>query len=169
MKKTVFVFFTLISSTLLFSQKDEAPYKKDNHIPAFNLLLADSSWFTPEQIPEKYKHTVIVYFSPDCGHCQHEAKEIVKKMDSLSNCFFVFAAYKPLEDVKGFASYYGLDKFSNIRVGRDPRYFIPSFFRVKFTPFIAVYNKAGLLEKVFDTETVPVPDGTELVAFLNRD
>ena len=71
-------------------------------------------------------------------------------MDSLKNVFFVFVAYKSLEEVKGFASYYTLDKFPNVRIGRDPKYFVPSFFRVTRIPYIAIYNKAGLLEKIFD-------------------
>ena len=159
----------LLSARPLFAQAGEAPYKKDLQMPRFSILLPDSSSFTPEQIPEKYNHTLIIYFAPDCGHCQHEAKAIVQKMDSLKTVFFVFAAYKPLEDIRGFASYYGLDKFENVRVGRDPRYYIPSFYRVKYTPFIAIYNKKGILEKIYDTETTPVPEVGELIDFINRN
>lgn len=170
-KRILSILFTLLLVTGFAQDKteDKAPYLKDASIPAFTLLLPDSSWFTREQIPEKYAHTLIIYFSPDCGHCQHEAKEIVRAMDSLRNTFFVFAAYKPLEDISGFASYYGLDKFENVRIGRDPKYYIPSFYRVKFTPFIAAYNKKGLIEKVWDPETAPVPEVTELIAFVNRN
>lgn len=151
------------------STEDVAPYKKDPTIPAFNIQLVDSSWYTREQLPTQYAHTIIIYFSPECGHCQHEAKEIVQHMDSLKNTFFLFVAYKPLEDVKGFAAYYGLDKLANVRIGRDPKYFIPSFYRVKYTPFLAVYNQKGLLEKIYDTENTPLPETSELIAFVNRN
>ncbi|MES2003266.1 MAG: hypothetical protein V4450_02000 [Bacteroidota bacterium] len=154
-------------TTAAAKAEDEAPYKKDPRMPDFSILLAaDSSWFTRSQVPEKYNHVFIIYFAPDCGHCQHEAKEIVSHMDSLKNAFFVFVAYKPLEDIRGFATYYGLDKFDNVRIGRDPKYFIPAFYRVKFTPFIVAYKK-GLLEKVFDPETGHVPEATELISFVN--
>lgn len=169
MKKTILCLLLTFTTTLLLSQADEAAYKKDPHIPKFSLLLPDSTWFTSEQIPQKYSHTVIIYFSPDCGHCQHEAKGLVQAMDSLKNCFFVFAAYKPLEDIKAFTDYYGLSKFENIRTGRDPRYYIPSFYRVKYTPFIAVYDNKGLLQKIYDTENTPVPEPSELALFLNRN
>jgi hypothetical protein len=148
----------------------EAAYKKDPKLPAFNLQLADSSWFTKADLPKTgYKYTIIVYFSPDCGHCQHEAKEITAHMDSLKNAFFVFVAYKPLDEIKGFAEYYGLDKFNNVKLGRDPKYYIPSFFRVTRTPFIVVYNQKGLLEKVYDPETTEVPGAEELVALVNKN
>ena len=166
---TFIVFFLLIGGCVSAQTKpDEAAYKKDPHIPSFNILLPDSTWFTKDQISPKYDYTIIIYFSPDCGHCQSSAKEIVMKMDSLKNAFFVFVAYKTLDEVSGFASYYGLDKFPNVRVGRDPKYYVPSFYRVTRTPFVVVYNKKGLLEKVYDPETAAVPEASDLVALVNH-
>ena len=166
---TFIAFFLLVGGCVSAQTKpDEAAYKKDPHIPAFNILLPDSTWFTKDQISPKYDYTIIIYFSPDCGHCQNSAKEIVMKMDSLKNAFFVFVAYKTLDEVSGFASYYGLDKFANVRVGRDPKYYIPSFYRVTRTPFVVVYNKKGLLEKVYDPETAAVPEASDLVALVNH-
>jgi len=55
------------------------PYKKDKRLPAFQIQLVDSTLFSKAQLPKNKNYTVIVYFSPDCGHCQHEAKELVKK------------------------------------------------------------------------------------------
>jgi hypothetical protein len=151
-------------------KREEAPYKSDPKMPAFKILLPDSTWFTREQVPlSKYDYTFIIYFSPDCGHCQHEATEIVKHMDSLKNAFFVFVAYKPLEDIQGFASYYKLDQFPNIRYGRDPQYFVPSFYRVTRTPFVVMYNKHGLLEKVFDPEVTEVPEASDLIKLVYKN
>lgn len=145
-----------------------APYQKDNHIPAFNILLTDSSFFTPAQLP-KSDYTVIIYFSPDCGHCQIMAKELVKNIDSLRNAFFVMVAYKSLEDIKGFAGYYGLDKIPNLRLGRDQNYFVPAFYRVESTPFAAVYNSNLKLIKVYDPPHRPVMEIPELIALIHQN
>lgn len=148
---------------------EEPAYKKDPRMPDFNILLPDSTMFARKDVPvANYDYTIIIYFSPDCGHCQHEAQEIVKHMDSLKNTFFVWVAYKPLEDIRGFAQYYKLDQFANVKLGRDPQYFVPSFFRVTRTPFVVVYNKKGLLEKVFDPEVGPVPEAEDLVKLVNK-
>ncbi len=144
------------------------PYRRDNHLPDFTIQLPDSSFFTKENLPKGFEYTAIIYFSPDCSHCQHTAKDVVKAMDSLKNVFFVFAAYKPLEDIRGFMNYYGLDQFKNIVGGRDPKYFIPAFYRVQYTPFVAVYNKAGLLVQVYDPPNRPSMEVPELVEFVNR-
>ncbi len=165
MKKAWFFFGYILLVGCLQAQtgKDNgAPYLKENRLPAFNLLLADSTFFTPDQLP-KYEFTTIIYFSPDCGHCQHTAKDLVRTMDSLKNVFFVFVAYKSLEDIQGFGSYYGLDKFPNVKLGRDPYYFVPSFYRVEATPFVAIYNRNRELIKVFDPPHSPVMEIADLL------
>lgn len=172
MKKCLIILSFLFSAGCVQAQTTaadaDAPYKKDNHLPAFNIQLPDSSFFTKENLPSGYEYTAIIYFSPDCSHCQHTAKDVVKSMDSLKNVFFIFVAYKPLEDIKGFANYYGLDRFKNIVSGRDPRYFIPSFYRVQYTPFVAVYNNKGLLVQVYDPPNRPSMEVPELVELVNR-
>lgn len=171
--RIIYIFFFCVICAITSSAQATvtdtvAPYKKDPRIPDFTILQTDSTWFTKEQLP-KYKYTAIVYFAPDCGHCQNTVKELVTSMDSLKNVFFVFVAYKPLDEIRAFYTYYGLDKFSNVRMGRDPKYFVPAFYRVTSNPFVAVYNQTGLLIKVFDPalhSTIEIP---ELVALANKN
>jgi hypothetical protein len=171
MKNIYILIICLFSAASAWSQgstANDAPYKKDLTIPAFNLLQGDSSWFSKEQLP-KYPYTAIFYFDPECSHCQMTVKELVAHMDSLKNVFFVFASYKPLSDIRGFYNYYGLSQFNNIRMGRDPKYFVPSFYRVTANPFVALYDIKGMLVKVFDpalNTTIEIP---QLVAFVNKN
>ncbi len=169
--KTRFLFFLLISGLYATAQNpidDTPPYKKDLHIPEFTIMQTDSSWFTREMIP-KYPYTAIIYFAPDCGHCQYTVKELVKYMDSLKNVFFLLVAYKPLEEIREFYQHYGLDKFENVRIGRDPKYFLPAFYRVTSTPFVALYNTSGLLDKVYDPATNTTVEIPDLVAHVHKN
>ncbi|MEP7320137.1 MAG: redoxin domain-containing protein, partial [Panacibacter sp.] len=122
--------------------------------PDFNLMQTDSSWFIKANIPLG-KPVVIIYFSPDCGHCQLSAHEYEEKIDQFSDVFFVWVSYLSLDKIKSFAEEYKMLGQENIRIGRDPSYFIPSFYRVKFTPFMAVYDAAGKLLKTYDEGTDP--------------
>ena len=142
------------------------PYKKNPHIPAFRILLSDSSVFTKAQLPIS-EYTAIIYFSPDCSHCQYTVKDIVKHMDSLQNVFFVFVAYKSVSIIKEFIESYHLGQFSNIRVGHDPVFYVPSFYRVSFTPFVAVYNKSGNLIQVYDPPNRNAMEVGELIDLVN--
>jgi hypothetical protein len=157
-----FVFSLSAQSTLIDTIP---PYKKTLTIPDFTIQLTDSSWFTKEQLP-KSPFTAIINFDPECGHCQITVKELCASIDSLKNVFFVFVAYKPIPLIAEFYKYYGLERFSNIRMGRDPRYFVPSFFRVTANPFAAVYDKFGKLARVFDpasNTTIEIPQLVEMV------
>lgn len=125
-----------------------APYLQSPTVPPFKVLLTDSTWFTKDNLPKK-KIIVVMYFSPDCSHCQLQTKEILDSMQYFKDAFFVMAAYKKMPEIKEFSDKYKLDDFKNIKVGRDTSYFLPSFYRVKFTPFIAVYDRGGKLLKTF--------------------
>lgn len=158
----------LFTTTVSAQSAPEAPYKKDPKVPAFKILQTDSTWFTKDQLPKKYDYTAIIYFAPDCGHCQYTVGELVKKMDSLKNVFFVFAAYKSLTEIGEFYNHYNLAVYPNIRMGRDPEYFIPSFYHVQSTPYVAVYDKKGMLIKVYDPPNNPVMEVSQLVELVNK-
>lgn len=153
MKKFILYLLAFIAITATtFGQetkKDSLPvYIKNPEVPSFNILTIDSTYFSKTDLP-KNRPVVIIYFSPDCGHCQYEAKQIVQNMDSLRNAFFIWVSFHPLDQIKQFYKTYGFDKFDNIKIGRDPKYFIPSFYKVEFTPFMAIYNSKGLFTKEF--------------------
>ena len=86
-------------------------------------------------------------------------------MDSLKNVFFVFAAYRPLDEIRAFAEKYGLNTFPNIRTGRDPQYYIPAFFEVKFTPFVAVYDRQWMFVKAYEKGA----EASELIALTHKN
>jgi len=130
-----------------------APYLKTKKIPEFSILdcnssKADSIWINNKSLPNN-KPIVFVYFSPECSHCEYETEEIKKHMDSLSKATFVFVSYHPLEKIKAFYDKYNLSKYANIVMGRDLKYYVPSFFRVEFTPFVAIYTPQGNFVKAY--------------------
>ncbi len=153
--------YTLIS-ILLFSvyfgkaqnPVDTTPqFLKTKTVPSFKVLLMDSSTYFYKYQLKKNTPTIIVYFNPDCEHCQHDAQKIVDTIKAFENTQFLFVSYAPFGEVKKFAVNYKLNEQKNIKVGRDEKYFIPVFFKVRFTPFVAVYDAAGNLLRVFEGGT----------------
>jgi len=129
------------------------PYQKDSlHIPEFTVLKTDSS-YTSDKIIPKDKPVVIIYFSPSCGHCQLTADEFSKKMQDMRDIYFVWVSYYPLPEIKEFSKNFNLQQFNNLTIGRDENYTIPSYYRVKFTPFMAIYNKEHHLIKTYQQGT----------------
>jgi len=130
------------------------PYQKDSTILTFSILQTDSTWFNKEALPRN-EPVVIIYFKPDCGHCQLTAHEFEQKRDQLKDIFFIWVSYDSVSHIKSFAEEYKLLDSKNIRVGRDTKYYVPSFFKIKFTPYIAVYNKKGKLMQTYEGGTDP--------------
>jgi len=152
MKKILVVVLLSLIGSLSYAQEtgaDMPPFLKTKKLPEFTILQTDSTWFTKQQLPTS-DFTIIVYFSPDCGHCQYEAKEMMSVMDSLKNSFILWVSYRDIADIKGFAQEYGFFNHKNLKVGRDPNYGIPSFFQVKYTQYVAVYDKKGNYIKAFE-------------------
>ena len=148
------------ADTKLAEVKDSIPkYVRDKVIPSFKFLIdvskkdaagkQDSTWFSNENLPNN-RPIVIIYFSPECGHCVHEMKEIEKNMDSLKNAFFVMVSYHNLDSIKGFKTKYNISAYPNIVMGRDTKYFLPVYYDVKYTPFMAVYDAKKNFAKAYD-------------------
>ncbi len=167
MKHIVLLFVAIAATFSVCAQDggaDLPPFMKTKKLPEFNILQPDSTWLTRQQLPAA-DFIIIVYFSPDCGHCQYEAKEMINNMDSLQNTFILWVSYRDMADIKGFAQTYGFYNHKNLKVGRDPSYTIPSFFQIKYTPYVAVYNKKGEYLKAFEGG-VEMP---ELNSFLSAN
>ena len=151
MKYILTSLLSLLFISNLFAQAptNDAPYLTDKRSPNFSIMSIKGKEVTQKQLPVNYKYTCFIIFSPDCSHCQTEAAEIDKNVAKFKNVFFVWASYREMADIKTFATKYNLDKHVNMLVGRDASFTIPSFFRPKMTPFVAIY-KNGTLLKVYE-------------------
>jgi len=155
MKKVVTLVVAALIATAGFAQTaDTSSFLSNKNIPSFKLMQGDSTWLTNDNIP-KDKPVVIIYFSPECGHCQLSAQEINNDIDKVKDAFFIWVSYLPVPEIKQFADKYKLSQYDNFKFGRDPKYRIPAFYRVRFTPFMAVYNTEGKLMQTFDQGTTP--------------
>ena len=141
--------------------RPDAPYLTNKNIPAFSLLLTDGKNFTQNNIPNS-KYTLIIYFSPDCGHCQHEATEMVKNIDSLKHVYLVWAGSRSIPELKAFSEKYGLNALPNAVCGQDQQYSIPSYYQVKYTPFVAVYDSRKQFVKAYEMG-VEMPELLKLI------
>ena len=163
-----YLFILLSAITLSFSataQKDSLDtipaYKKLPYVPPFKIQMPDSSWYTKADLSTK-KPTLIFYFSPTCGHCQMETEELISRLKQLKDLQVVMITSLPYDEMNNFAQYYKLNRFPAIKIGWDPQRFVTNFYSVKFTPFSALYDKKGKLEKVYEGGI----DWDELISLL---
>lgn len=129
-----------------------APFEKFKSLPPFELTGLDGKKFKRDNLP-KNKGTILMFFSPDCHHCLLQMDWMKEAKEQLKGFNFVLATYQPLETLQGFHKTYKLEEWKNIYIGRDDKYFLPPYFRIKNLPFLALYDKKGQLISVFEGNT----------------
>lgn len=140
------------------------PYQRYPTLPPIKILLSDSSTiYTKAEIPTG-KPVLVMIFSPDCSHCQHETEELIAHMDELKNDEILMITYHPLYMMKDFITNYGLSKYPNIVVGKDIYYITTGFYDVHNIPYLAMYDKKGKLIEGFEG-SLPIP---KVIDILNK-
>jgi hypothetical protein len=123
--------------------KQKTGYATNKRLPAFNILLRDSTnVFNTFNIP-KGRPTILLLFSPDCKHCNEAAEKITKGMDSIKDydIYFISSSPRMGETIK-YAQQHQLDEFENIKqIGSDVGFFYVPFYGTRHLPGIAIYNK----------------------------
>src|SRR4051812_25053793 len=84
-------------------------------IPAYRILTPDSVYKSYTDL-KRDKPVMIIYFSPDCGHCQHLMNELRPKMNELKKMQVVLIAftrteYPYLKLLRDFKKDYNLAKY----------------------------------------------------------
>jgi thioredoxin-related protein len=152
MMKFITVAVALLFIVGLNAQTDsiQPPYKKFPTPPPFKLLLSDSTtWFTKADL-EKKKSLLLIVFSPDCDHCQHETEELIKHIDKFKKVQIVMATFQPFGLMRKFYADYQLYRYENIVVGKDVNFILAPFYNIRNMPFLAFYDKKGQLISIFE-------------------
>jgi thioredoxin-related protein len=144
LKRYLFLLAIVVLSKASVAQIDSTLlYLRFPAVPTFKLInVADSSIFTKNDLKKK-KATIIMMFSPDCEHCQAETKELTAHMDLFKKVQIVMASPLDYNYIKKFYEEYKLADYKNITMGRDPSYFLGTFFKIRSFPSIFIYDKKG--------------------------
>jgi thioredoxin-related protein len=150
-KKIIFFTLLLIAANNLFAQTDTSLlYLRFPSIPPFTITtVPDSVKFTKADLHKK-KATIVMIFSPDCEHCQHEVNELKAHTNLLKKAQIIMTSPVEYKFIKKFYDEYKLTDYPNIIVGRDATYMLGTFYSIKSFPTLFLYNKKGKFVKAFD-------------------
>ena len=160
MKKLIFFLSFIIVAGCTQAQNKA----KIQNIPSYKILIADSTYRTQANL-KKNEPVMIIYFSPDCSHCQQLMYDMKGQMKDFSKIQIVMITDAMYKLVKGFYRDFGISQYPNIIVGTEQNsYAIINYYDVKMTPYIAIYNHKGKLVKAYDK----VPKLKELAAMVKK-
>ncbi len=126
-------------------------------IPPFKMTLSNNKIFNAADLP-KGKPVVLIYFDPDCDHCQKLMTELFKKINSFKKAQMVLVTFKPVTEVTAFEKKYSTSKYANMRVGTEGTlFYLKNYFKLVKMPFTALYDRKGNYSYSYRDET-PVND-----------
>ena len=155
------VLFACIILLLLISLPGKADAQS---IPPFRIQLTNGKIITPQNL-SKENPLLIIYFAPDCEHCQVLIHDLLERINDFKKSQIVLVSFEPLQDVINFQKNYRLSAYPNIKCGTEiPVFYFKNLFNLSKTPFSALYSKKGNLIISYQNET-PL---NELVKYLHQ-
>ena len=147
-KKCLFVGLLLLSfSNIAVSQS----------MPDFTIQLTNGKLFTAKDLSHD-KPVIIIYFAPDCEHCQLLIKNVLKRINEFKKSQIILVSFESLQQVSDFEKQYGLKLYPFIKTGIEkPVFFFRYYYHLENTPFTALYDKHGKYIISYQKET-PVDD-----------
>jgi protein-disulfide isomerase len=159
--KNIFILLSLIITAGCTRAQDLSKIK---NIPSYRILDADSVYRTPANL-KKNQPVMIVYFSPDCSHCQQLMYEMKEEMKTFSKIQVVMISMVDYRLIKAFKRDFGISAYPNFTVGTEGgSYQVLQYYNVKSTPYIAIYNHQHKLLKAYPK----APKIKELAAMVKK-
>ena len=110
-------------------------------LPAFKMKLSNGKIFSSSEVSHT-KPLIIIYFAPDCEHCQILMKGLFKRINEFKNAQILMATFESDDAVAGFVKQYQTAKYPNIKVGIEiPVFFFRRYYELEHTPFTALFDK----------------------------
>jgi thiol-disulfide isomerase/thioredoxin len=153
LKPSFFFIITIYCSIQLLSTQAASAQT----IPPFKMTMSNNQVFSAIELP-KNKPLILIYFDPDCDHCQKLMEELFKKINEFKKAEIVMVTFKPVNELAPFEKKYNTAKYSNIKVGTEGTgFYLRMYYGLMTMPFTALYDKKANLNYTYRKET-PVDD-----------
>lgn len=155
------IVFLLLFAIACSNKKTESTTEEVvvNEMPALRLERMTGEKIRVDSLSGK---TILVFFSPDCDHCQREADDIYQHLSAFREYSIYFIAARDNKEITDFASTYHLNDQPNVIFARADLPEVLNVMGSMGTPTLFIYSKEKRLVKKFENET-PVE---EIIKFL---
>ena len=145
--------YLVVVGVLLYTSFTTSLHAQAGKLPPFRVLQTNGKVFKAQDLPIG-KPIVIIYFSPDCDHCDVMTKEMMKQPEKYKKASVAMVTYLPVDQVGKFVQKHGLAKLSNFYVGTEgTSFFLRNYYKLNKMPFLALYTKNGDLVKSYTDES----------------
>ena len=150
--KQIFIFVFICCLCSCGRNRDKANISGISTLPSFDMLLMDRATIVHSKEIPTGKPIVVIYFRPDCPHCNQETKLFIDNIEALKGVRFYYLTSASFDDIKGFYDHYNLEQYQNIIVGKDYEHSFFEVFNPRTVPYMAIYDGKKNLVKVYHGE-----------------
>ena len=150
--KKIFLFALVACLCSCGLKRNEGNISSISTLPSFEMLLMDRSTIVHSKEIPMGKPIVVMYFRPDCPHCNEETKRVIENMQTLKGVLFYYLTSASFEDIKAFYQQYSLEQYQNITIGKDYEHTFFEAFKPHSIPYMAIYDGKKNLVKVYHGE-----------------
>lgn len=148
----IFLLLGYMSSSIYTSNKEnKATAERVKNIPPFSFNDLHGYTFKNTDLSLQ-QNCLLIYFHPNCEHCQYEASLFIPNMKELSSYQILMISSDSIQNIKKFEEDYHLNEMDNIVMLHDPNYDFEKIFGTKMIPTSFIYNKNQRLKKIFKGE-----------------
>lgn len=105
------------------------------------------------RVKELKGRNILVFFQPDCDHCQRETKDIKANLPAFKGYTLYFVSNYPADQLRRFAQEYGLAFAPNVVFASATLEDILNTLGPMPSPSVYIYDEQGRLVKSFLGET----------------
>lgn len=121
-------------------------------MPQFKITQANGKIFKASEL-KTGRPTLLIYFSPECDHCQVFMKEFFKKGDAFTKSNILMITFLPIDRVVSFVKEYPIEKYPNIITGTEGMGFlVRDHLGIQNMPFAALFDKNNKLINKYERE-----------------
>ena len=121
-----------------------------NELPAMSLVTMDQQVIRARELTGK---NILIFYRPECDHCQREAAAISENLDAFSGYQIYFVGTDGHEASRSFAKDYALDGKNNVHFVQTSVNEILDHLGPISTPSLYIYSEERRLVRHLDGET----------------
>lgn len=127
----------------------ERASKTENDLPDMRIRCLDQSDVDIKTLSGK---VILIFFFPECDHCQREASQISQNIAAFKNVTLYFITSDTPEKTEDFAKGYFLTGVENVVFGNTSAESVLKNFGPIATPSMYIYSAEQKLVKAFNGE-----------------
>jgi hypothetical protein len=127
----------------------KTPAPTVNDLPAMQITLLNGTKLSAKELALP---AILIFFQPDCDHCQREAQQIGENLSAFKNYTLYFISSAAKANVQKFAGDYGLEQKDKVLFGVTTVSNILDNFGPIQAPSIYIYSDQGKRVQEFNGE-----------------